>query len=165
MFHFARNLLPAWWQQASCAEVTSAALSKFPWCERTCLLQDKVCIWKLIGQDAECRQLPQFRLFPELWFTDIKHIAYFIIWGRKANESIVKPLAASLQESSGWTQRSWALDGNWIFINSCESVLKQLEHINEFFYYGGLDIIEIYCQHRCDAWENKNAWLRLGRRA
>lgn len=40
---------------ASCAEVTRAALSKILCCER---LQDKVCICKLIGQDAECLQLP-----------------------------------------------------------------------------------------------------------
>lgn len=120
------------WGDRSCSE-------QFLWCERPHLLQHKVGICKLIGQDAESLQLP---LALEKWgcsqsFIDAKHIADFIMWGLKANESITRSLAASLQDSSGWTQRSWVLDGNWIFINSCESVLKQLGHINEFFYYGG----------------------------
>lgn len=118
------------WGDRSCSE-------QFLWCERLRLLQHSVC--KLIGQDAEGLQLP---LALEKWdcsqgFIDTKHVADFIMWGLKARESITRSLAASLQDSSGWTQRSWVLDGNWIFINSCQSVLKQLGHINEFFYYGG----------------------------
>lgn len=118
------------WGDRSCSE-------KFLWCERPHLLQHSIC--KLFGQDAESLQLP---LALEKWgcfqsFVDTKHIADFIMWGLKANESTTRSLAASIQGSSGWTQRSWVLDGIWIFINSCESVLKQLGHINEFFYYRG----------------------------
>lgn len=110
---------------------------QFLGCERARLLQHSIC--KLMGQEAESHQLP---LTLEKWgcsqsFTDTKHIADFRMWGLKANESITRSLAASLRDSSGWTQRSWVLDGNWIFINSCESVLKQLGHINEFFCYEG----------------------------
>lgn len=136
VFYFARNLLVAWWQQVSCAKATSAALSKFPWCEWPRLLRDEVCIRKLIRQDAEHLQLPPVLGnwgCPQSCDLPILNI----IWGLKANESIMRTLAASLQKSSGWTQRSWALDGNWIFINLCESVPKQLGHINEFFYYRG----------------------------
>lgn len=136
VFYVARDLLLAQWQQVSCAEATSAALSKFLWCEWPRLLRDEVCVCKLIRQDAEHLKLP-----PALgnWgcpqSCDLPILN--IIWGLKANESIMRTLAASLQKSSGWTQRSWALDGNWIFINSCESVPKQLGHINEFLYDRG----------------------------